>query len=255
MINDVLTAISAAARKLFTNWGALLIAFLLFALLWSACYLLITIGLATTLQVTLALLLLPVLVLVLFFTLQALGLSYVRVGAGAGYLLKRALQDCWKLLVISLPLLLLAGLIIYAADKAEDRWVRDVETPRRWVELTITWARYLFLCFVLPLIGIHWWMAAVREGVPGAVKGSLRGISRAFAPRSVLVYAVILTFCGALAYFLFFTKTQFGSEWVQLWVFGLRFTLAWLIIFLGWLLVLGALVELAAQRAPHELEL
>jgi hypothetical protein len=254
MINDVFTAIGAAARKLFTNWGALLIAFLLFALLWGACYLFITIGLATTLQVTLALLLLPLVVVVLFFTLQALGLSYVRIGVGAGYLLKRAVQDCWKLLVISLPLIVLAGLIVYAAAKAENKWVREVETPRRWVELTITWARYLLLYFVLPLIGIHWWLAAVREGVAGALKGSLRGIARAFAPRSVLVYALIIGICGALAYFLFFTKTQFGGEWAQLWLFGFRFVLAWIIIFLGWLLVLGAQAELTAQRALRELE-
>lgn len=254
MINDVLTAISAAARKLFTNWSALLIALLLFALLWMACYLFITIGLATTLQVTLALLLLPLAVLVLFFTLQALGLSYVQSGVGAGYLLKRAVQDCWKLFVISLPLVLLAGLIIYAAGKVEDKFVREGETTRRWVLLTITWARYFLLYFVVPLIGIHWWLAAVREGVSGAIKGSLRGIVRAFAPGSVLVYVVIGGIGGALAYLLFFTKTQFGGQWTQLWLFGFRFTLAWLIIFLGWLLVLGALAELTAQRARRELE-
>lgn len=254
MINDVFTAIGAAARKLFTNWGALLIAFLLFALLWGACYLFITIGLATTLQVTLAMLILPLLVLVLFFTLQALGLSYVRIGVGAGYLLKRAVQDCWKLFVISLPLILLAWLIVYAAGKAEARFVRDVDTPRRWVELTITWGRYLLLYFVLPLIGIHWWLAAVREGVPGAVKGSLRGIARAFAPSSVLVYAVIIAVFGALAYLLFFTEMKFGGPWTHLWVVGVKFALAWVLIFLGWLLVLGAMAELTARRALRGLE-
>src|SRR5215468_8215560 len=49
----------------------------------------------------------------LFFLIQAMGLSYVRIGVGAAYLLKRSLGDFWRILLASLPLILLAWLILY----------------------------------------------------------------------------------------------------------------------------------------------
>ncbi|MGH9768661.1 MAG: hypothetical protein ACREAB_14620, partial [Blastocatellia bacterium] len=112
MIKDIFHSIAAAALRLFANWGALLISLALYAALVGAVYLFFTIREATISQVALNLIL-PMAAVALFFLIQAIGLSYVRIGVGAGYLLKRALKDCWKILLASLPLILLAWLIVY----------------------------------------------------------------------------------------------------------------------------------------------
>ncbi len=252
MIKDVIGAIAAAARKLFTNWGALLISFALYAALIAALYFFFTTREATILQVVLGLGVLPIAAIFLFFTLQAMGLSYVRIGVGPIYLLRRALKDCWMLLLVSLPLILIAGLVIYFSGYAEAKLVTGAEHPRRWVEVTINWGRIVMLYFVLPLIAIHCWLAAGREGLVSAFREFFRSIGRAFAPRSVLIYVLVIAVFGAIAYFLFFTRTQAKDEWMDLWLFGARLAAALVSVFLGWLLTLGAMAEMTARRVMSE---
>ena len=55
-----------------------------------------TIREATATQVALNLVL-PIAAVALFFLIQAMGLSYTRIGVGAAYLLKRSLGDCWRI--------------------------------------------------------------------------------------------------------------------------------------------------------------
>src|SRR5690348_16390141 len=111
MFKDILEAITSAARKLFSNFGTTLIALLLYALLLVVLYIFFTTGVGTVVHVLLSLVVLPLAAVVLFFVLQALAVSYVRIGVGPGYLLRRALQDCWKLLLVSLPLIVTALLL------------------------------------------------------------------------------------------------------------------------------------------------
>jgi hypothetical protein len=245
MIKDVINAIGNAAGKLFTHWGALLISLLLYAGLLLTLYLFFTTREATFIQVLLSLVILPLAALVLFFAWQAMSVSYVRIGVGAIYLLRRALKDSWKLLVMSLPLALLAWLIVYLLGKAEV----DLTEEQKWKLYAVQAARWLLLYFALPLMAIHWWIAAVREGLSGALKSSLRNLVRAFAPRSALIYAVVVAVFGGLVYLLLFVvKTQFGGEWTELTLFSLRLALAAALIFIGWMLAVGALAELTAPR-------
>lgn len=252
MIKDVFASIGAAARKLFTNFGAVSVALLCYVALWLAGWFFVTTREATQLQVALSLIVLPLAVIVFFFMLQTIGLSYVRVGVGAGYLLKRALKDFWKLLVISLPMFLLAAALWWLFGYLENKFVASVEKPQRWIEMTIMIARWLLLYGLLPLWTIHLWMAAIREGLKSSFKGIFRNLISALAPRSVLIYVIVLAVCGALAYFAAFTKTHVESEWGELWLFGARFVFALLMIFVGWLLTLGAMAEMTTRRALGE---
>jgi len=252
MLKDVFTAIGAAAQKLFTNFGAVLIALLCYTAIWAAGYFFVVIGQATQLQVALTVVILPLLALVFFFLLQVIGLSYVRIGVGAGYLLKRALKDFWKLLIVSLPLIALAYGLFWLFGYLDKKYVTDAETPKRWVELSLLAGRWLLLYLALPLIAIHWWMAAIREGLGGAIKGIGRSLAAAFSPRSVLIYVLVLTVFIALAWFVAFTKTHVSSNWGELVLVGLRFALALLLPFLGWMLTLGAMAEMTTRRAMSE---
>jgi hypothetical protein len=257
MIKDVIESISTAARKIFTNWGALLISFLLYAALHSVLYLLITTREATLLQILLTFIL-PLVALLLFFTLQALGLSYIRIGVGPGYLLKRALKDCWKLLLMSLPLILLAWLVVYSTGKAESHLLNQIagaaQQSGKWKLTALNWAQVFLLYFVLPLIAIHLWITTLHEGLGAAIKGIGRSVARAFSPSSMLIYLVVVAVFGAIAYFLFFTKTPVENHWGELWLFGARLAMALVSVFLGWLLTLGSLAELTARGAMSEME-
>lgn len=252
MIKDVFTSIGAAARKLFTNFGAVLFALICYTAIWLAGYCFVVIGQATQLQVALSVVVLPLLALIFFFLLQTIGLSYVRIGVGAGYLLKRALKDFWKLLIVSLPLIALAYSAWWALGYLDKKFVADVETPKRWIELALMAGRWLLLYLALPLVAIHWWMAAIREGLGGAVKGFGRNIAAALSPRSVLIYVLVLAAFGALAWFVAFTKTHVGSNWGELVLVGLRFALSLLLPFIGWMLTLGAMAEMTTRRALNE---
>jgi hypothetical protein len=255
MIKDVFDAIGAAARKLFTNWGALLISFALYSALIAALYLFFTTREATYFQVVLTVVFLPLAAIVIFFTLQAMGLSYVRIGVGPLYLLRRALKESWMLLLVSLPLILVGWLAVYLFGYAETKLVAEAENPGRWIGIALSWGLIVILYFVLPLIAIHCWISAEREGLASAFKGIFRNIGRAFGPRSVMIYVLIILVFGALAYFLFFTKTQMQDEWMELWMLGARLVAALVTTFFGWFLTLGALAEMTSRRALSEMEM
>ncbi|MDQ3009699.1 MAG: hypothetical protein M3X11_03205 [Acidobacteriota bacterium] len=255
MIKDVFASIGAAARKLLTNFGAVLIALLFYSALWLTGYAFFNTGLATQWQVALNIAVLPLLALILFFVLQAIGLSYVRIGVGAGYLLKRALKDFWKLLVISLPLALLVWALVKLFGYLDTKFVASAtKQASRWPGTVVTIARWLLLYGLLPLWAIHLWMRAIREGLGPAFKGIGRSLLAALSPRSVLIYVIVLAALGALAYFIAFTKTPIQSEWAELWVVGTRFALALLLPFFAWMLTLGAMAEMVSRRALSEFD-
>src|SRR5262245_4289026 len=102
MVKDIFHSIAAAAQRLFANWAALLISLLMYLALLGASYLFFTVRESSATQVALTLIL-PIAVVALFFLIQAMGLSYMRIGVGALYLLKRSFGDGSRILLASLP--------------------------------------------------------------------------------------------------------------------------------------------------------
>jgi len=240
MIKDIFNAIKTAGRKIFTNWGASLISFLIYGALLGVVYLFFTTGEATALQVLLTILILPLAAIFLFFVLQAMGLSYVRIEDGLGTLLKRALSNSWKLLLMTIPLLLLASPILYFGWNINTR--------------AVVYLLYLLLYLALPLVAIHLWLLTLHYGMWEAFIGIGGAIRDGLQPRSLLIYVFLVLVFGMAAYFLFFTKTPMSSEWTELWLFGGRLAAALLSIFIGWLLTLGSMAELAAKNTLKEKE-
>jgi hypothetical protein len=252
VIKDVIESITTAARKLFSNWGALLISLFLYAALIAVSYLFVTTREATWWQVSLSLVILPVAAIALFFALQAMGLSYVRIGVGPIYLLKRALKDCWLLFVVSLPVIALGAALSLAIDLVASKLAAGGMGP--WTARSIEGARLLINCFALPLLAMHLWIATIREGLAAGFKGFFRSAARAFAPRSVLIYVLVVALFGAIAWLLLSMKTHIKSEWGELWLVGARVTLALVLVLLGWLIALGAMAEMTARKAMNEIE-
>jgi hypothetical protein len=269
LVKDVFHSIAAAGQRLFINWAALLISLSLYAAMIGAIYLFFTIREATAMQVALNLIL-PIAAVTLFLLIQVMGLSYTRIGVGAAYLLKRSLKDCWRVLLVSLPLILIAWLIVYLFGKVDQALfggtitvessgvgrlaVRPELKGMAWVAVAVNAARILLLYCLLPLIAIHLWIEAVSQGVAAAFLELGRVVTRALAPRSLLIYALICAVFGAIIYLLLFKTITFKGEWTELWAVGIKTALALLLTFIGWLLTLGSMAELTARRAMKELE-
>jgi hypothetical protein len=127
--------------------------------------------------------------------------------------------------------------------------------PLRWTSVLFTTLRFFLLGIVLPLAGVHLWIAVAHQGLWGAVRKILAVLARALAPQPVLIYTVGLLVFGLLPYFLIFTRTPIKNGWAELLIFGLRLALAFVLTLWGWIITVGALARTSGfQGAGTETE-
>ena len=255
MIKESFAALGASVRDLFRNWRGLLILAALYGLLLASVYYFFETGVNTVGLVVTALTLLAV---PLFFLLQAAAANAALPEATAGRLLRRAPRDLLKVLLLAVPVALFAALFVYLLWKLPG-WLPKVEEPPRpamafsgvserpvplhWQNTLLSSAWLVLLGFVLPLAAAHLWLSAARVGLKATLKGLHRVVGRAFAPRSVLVYAVGLFLFGLMPYFVLFTRTPVSNGWAELFLFGLRLVVAFVLTLWGWAITLGALAR------------
>src|SRR5262245_9487414 len=147
MIRQVMLAIRSAAERLAERRSLVAGSFALYLVWLGVLYLIIATRDASVLQL-LRTLVLGVLAIAIFFILQFIGVSYVREGGDIKAMARKSLAGWWKLMVISLPFLLLAWLIAEGFDKLQS------------ASMILRWARNLLLYVVLPLGAIHLWIMA-----------------------------------------------------------------------------------------------
>jgi hypothetical protein len=259
-----LKSMGRAARKLFGNWRALLVLLVLYGALLASLYFFIAGREASLLQV-LETFLLAFLAPILFFIIQVIGIRYVEDDVRIKELLRAGVRDFWKLLVVTLPLLLILWLVVYlfgkfqmnvpaavteagragadtaAAATAARPPTRNPAEVFSWKEVILTTLRALILYLVLPLTAIQLWIAVTREGLGHTFRNILSVLGRALAPGAVLVYAVGFLFFGIIPYFLITTHFSRGGAWTEISMLGGRLLLASLFMLFGWLITLGAL--------------
>ena len=265
-----LRATGRAARRFFGNWRVLLVFLLLYAALIASLYFFIAVREASVWQV-LATFLLALIAPVLFFIIQTIGVRYVEDDVRTRDLLRWSVRDFWKLLVVTVPVLLLVWLIAYlfgkfqvaapaavaeaaragagaAAAAAARPPARAVSEAFSWKEVILTTLRFLILGLVLPLLAIHLWIAAARRGMVGAFRTIKSVMGAALAPGAVLVYGIGLLLFGVIPYFLITTNFSRGGAWTEIGLLGGRLLLASLFMLCGWIITLGALSILSPQR-------
>ena len=270
MTKNVLASIYAAARCLLRSPAAFAVLAALYLALILACYFFITTREATVWQlfVTGATFILAPL---LFFVVQAAGASYAVGVRGAGALLRATARSFLKVLAVSLPVLLVAVLSVYLLNKLENRVKLTPEEraqyamtspssdeteidsassessrpkpPVRWKYLFVSALRLLVLGVFLPLVAMHLWIAAARDGLGAAFAGFHRHVSRAFSARSVLTYGVGMIFFALLPYFLITKRTPFSSNTLEILVFGARILVAFSLMLFGWVMTMTALAR------------
>ncbi len=277
MLTDTFRSITSATRNVFRSWRSMLLIGAVYATLLALLYFFVAIKEATIAQVTLTFAF-AIAAPLLFFILQAMIASggaktaENESSAGAGFILRRSLRSFWKLLLVTLPLIALAILIAYLLAKAQNRFgttLPEAVTPSRLAETArgtrpprpINWKialfstiRYLFFGLVLPLAAIQLWLATAREGLGSALGKMFALLSRAFAPRSVLIYIVGFLIFAVAPYFILFRTTQTKHAWLELALLLTRLVVVFALTLFGWTITVRALGEPSPELAekPNE---
>jgi hypothetical protein len=260
MIKNAFNALGGSARGLFRNRGALFVFGVLYAALLLSVYVFFRTGEANSLQLvatTLTFIAAPL----LFFVLQAAFAHAAQGDVGPVALLRRALRDFLKVLVIGLPLVALGVLFVYLLNKLEaylpkaSGGAADAASfvphsqgppvvPLRWRDVLLSSLWLMLLGFVLPLLAARLWLSVARDGLKATLKGAHRVAASAFAPASVFVYALGFFVFALMPYFVIFNRTPVKSAWGELLFFGLRLALAFVFTLCGWAVTLGALARI-----------
>jgi hypothetical protein len=266
MIKNSLIAFGHAARDLFRRRGALALLSALYFLALLSTYYFFATGVANTSQLVLTVAT-AVTAPFVFCLLLAAVAHHARGARGAGELARRALRDCWKVLLVALPLIALGVGAYYLLVWIEGRLPKPSPLvtspgvlgprgmpptpPPHWTEVLMSAARLFVYGLALPLAAAQLWLSIAGEGLKATLRRFHRVLGAAYAPRSVLVYVVGAVFFAVMPYFVIFTRTPLKNGWLELLIFGLRLALAFVLTLWGWTITLGAL-SAAAPRATGE---
>ena len=192
----------SAVRLLFKSRQVLLMLLLAWAGLLTAVYVF-----ASTREATISQLLLTLVVVIaapaLFFVLQAVSVTYAD-GPVSGSRIRKLLFDCLKLIVVSLPVVVVTLLAVYGLNKVQT-----------YLTLATT-LRYLLIAVVAPMLAIQLWIATANGGVRAVVK-SVRGLLRkTFAPQSMFVYGCGFLIFAVVPYLLLQIGTSSERPWVEI---------------------------------------
>ncbi|MCA1628765.1 MAG: hypothetical protein LC785_07725 [Acidobacteria bacterium] len=267
MTKNVLSALFSAARGLLRDWRALLALAFLYAALIAAFVLFITTREATTAQLALTALA-AVAVPVLFCAVAAAAAAYAVGETRPAGILRRALGNFLKVLTLSLPILALVVGTVWAMNKLESRVKHDprdeasaqysanmdgegddsAREPRpkpkvRWAYVFYSALRLLLLGVLLPLIAVHLWIAATRDGLGGALRKHHRVIARALSARSVFTYTVGMIVFALLPYFLIIKRTPASAGSVELTLLSVRLLAAFALTLFGFVATATALAR------------
>lgn len=264
MIKSVIGSIGAAAHRLLSNWRASLIFLLLYMAMLLGIYLFLTTGVATVGQLAI----LGVTVIfapVIFFVIQAMAVSYMTGEPGsdesdAARLVKRSLKGFWKIVLISIPFLLLAWLLVYLIDKipagaaVAHEAIRTGPSPVRgaphpapqptdWRGIGLAALEFLIFGIALPLAAVNLWIATARDGLRQAARRAHRTLYKSFAPGTLLVYLIGLLIFGIVPYLLVDMRPPMKGALIEVGQLGIQLALAALLSLFGWVLTLGALTD------------
>src|SRR5256714_3286941 len=253
MIKDSFNAIGSSARELFRNWRGLALLCALYLALLACVYVFFATGVATVWQLVLSAA--AALLTLLFFLLQSAVANFAQPRTNFGALARRTLRDFLKVVLLSLPVIAIAVGIIYLLGKLQTHLPKPAEAPHvymsaahteppaplYWQGSLVSSLWLLLLGILLPLVAAHLWLSAARDGLRFTLKRIHRVVARAFAAQSVFVYVVGFFVFAVVPYFILFTRTQVSNGWAELFFFGLRLALAFVLTLWGWTITLGAL--------------
>ena len=224
MFIQPLKAIGSALRSLFQNRRVMVLLLVIYAALLGSVYLF-----ASTREATVSQLFLTLVLVVgapaLFFLLQAISVGYANGSAS----IRKTLNDCLKLIAVSVPVLVLTLAALYGLNKIQT------------AATTVTTIRYLLAGVFAPLLTIQLWLATTAGGFR-SLFGSLKNVLlKTLSPQSVLIYGLGFLIFAVAPYFLIAKTISAERAWLEFSLLVLRLAIAALLILLGWVTTVGAL--------------
>ena len=272
MLTETFHSIAAAARRVFTNWRAMLLLAVVYASLLAALYFFVAVREASMGQLILTFAL-AIAAPLLFFLLQSMVASQAD-DVSVAFLLRKSLASFWKLILISLPLIALAVLVAYLLTKAQNHVGTNLNNPEgelrhqlaatvnaphaapsiNWKAALLSTVRYLTFGLVLPLVAIHLWLATVHQGLGAALRKLRTHLGQAFAPQSVLIYVAGFIVFGVVPYFLLFKTTQTSHAWLELCFLIARLLVVFALTLFGWVVTVRALAQFSTNPLPDRID-
>lgn len=262
MIRNALRSITEATRSLLRNWQVAAVFSGVYATLVAACYLFATTTEARIMQVLFTLTL-ALSVIVLFYMFQTMSVSYTRRAMQPNGLVRHALKNFWRLMLVTLPLILLTWIIVYLINRIPSSsltnphrttagaWFAPVPYLKMMLAQQAQWRtilsaslRLMLYGIALPLAAVHLWIAAAHDGLKQTFKGAGRITLRAFRPQPVLIYTIGLVIFGLIPCLLLFIRTPASNAWLEIGLLTARLILAFIFFLFGWVITLGALTEM-----------
>lgn len=244
-------------KSTFTNIMALLVFAFLYALLLVSTYFFISKGVASLWQVFVTYALI-ILIPVEFFLFNAAIVDRVRMQK---FQWRAIIIDAVKFFIVTIPVLLIIGLLYYLLNKLGVRFPAPAVIPLpatatarpqpiHWPSLVFASLRFVLLGIATPLALIHLWIGISGRQIDGGgtVKRIGSSLARAFAFESVLIYALGLIFFFALPYSVLFVPVSLKGNKADFAVFILRLLLTFVFTFIGWVVTMSALTRNAIER-------
>src|ERR1700752_1521814 len=211
-----------ATRLLFKNRRALVLATTAYAGLLSTLYLFVSTREATIFQLVVTFFSVTA-APALFFLLQSVSVTYT---SGS---FRKVASDSLKLLVVSLPVIVLTVIAAYGLSKLQ------THLP------AATTLRYLLVAVIAPLLAIQLWIATSNTGFRSLVKRLGRILSKTFAPHSVFVYACGFLIFAVAPYLLLRKSISTDRAWLEFSLLPLRLAVSATLMLAGWISTVGAI--------------
>jgi hypothetical protein len=256
-----------ATRELLTKPRALALLGALYAVLLATLYGFISTREATVSQVAITFVLL-VLIPIEFFVLQAAILHQARTQK---FHWPQIMRDAIKLIVITIPIVLLGFLLNYLLNKWQAHYpapqplltlpgarTPTAPQPLHWPTVMFATVRLLLLGVALPLAAIHLWIEVAAQDLRSLFSGGARivlqrianAFARAFVFDSVLTFALGLIIFVLVPYAVLFLGRPPKGNKTDFAFFIIRLLLVFLFTLIGWIVTLTTLAKL--EPTPTE---
>ena len=266
MTKNVLSALFNAARGLLRSFGALVVLAILYAALIAAAVVFVTTREASLFQIAVTAAA-AVAVPVLFFLAASACAAYAVGESRAFGVVGRALRGFLKVLIVSIPVVALVAGTVWGLNKLENRVKHDPreeasaefsgheqtdeageeapppKPPVRWAYVFYSALRLFLLGVLLPLVAIHLWIVAVRDGLKASLLRVHRTLARAVSARSVFTYAVGMIVFALLPYFLIIKRTPSNTGWLELSFLSGRLLVSFALTLFGFVTTMTALAR------------
>ena len=233
MFTQSIKAASTALRSLVRSWTTLGLLAVLYGGLLVAGYLFVSTREATITQLVITLAAIVV-APALFFALQAVSVNYAT-NTGAKVLLRKTAVDSLRLIVVTVPVMLLTALAVYGLNQIYSH------------PTLVIGALFLLVGVVAPLLAIQLWVAASSEGLRCLLRRAHVVAASAFAPQPLFVYACGVLCFAVAPYLLIFFHVEIERTWLEVSLLVVRLVVSALLMLIGWVTTVGTLSILAKQ--------